>query len=132
MDSIVLDAAAILAMLQDEQGGDGVLAAIEEAIVPVAISSVNFCEVVTKLVRDGLSIDEARFAVESLREYVVAFDESQALFAAALYPATSGIGLSLGDRACLALAAERMATAWTTDRAWKKLKLGIPIKLIRH
>ena len=132
MDSIVLDAAAILAMLQDEPGGDDVLAAIDEAVVPIGISSVNYCEVVTKLVRDGLSVDDARLAVETLHEYVVAFDEAQALLAASLYPLTSGSGLSFGDRACLALAAQMKATAWTTDRAWKELKIGILIKLIRN
>ena len=118
-------------MLQGEPGGDEVLAAFDEGLFSISISSVNFCEVITKLVRDGLTLEKALSVVQDLREYVVAFDEDQAIRAAALYPRTSAKGLSLGDRACLALAIERQATAWTTDRAWKGLKLGVSIKLIR-
>jgi PIN domain nuclease of toxin-antitoxin system len=62
---------------------------------------------------------------------VVDFDLQQALFAGELARLTRPFGLSLGDRACLALAASRGATAWTTDTEWKKLKVGVKIHLVR-
>lgn len=131
MDKVALDASAILAMLLGEPGGDELLAVFDKGSIGISISSVNFCEVITKLVRDGLTLDEALSVVQDLREYVVDFDENQAIRAAGLFPLTSPKGLSLGDRACLALASAEQATAWTTDRAWSSLKLGIPIKLLR-
>ncbi len=39
--------------------------------------------------------------------------------------------LSLGDRACLALAHTRKAAAWTTDKAWARAKVGVPIEVLR-
>jgi PIN domain nuclease of toxin-antitoxin system len=44
---------------------------------------------------------------------------------------TRPYGLSLGDRACLALAIRRKATVYTTDAAWKNLNLGIEVEVIR-
>ena len=131
MNSIVLDSAAILAMIQSEPGGDAVLDAIDEGVLSIAISSVNFCEVMTKLVRDGLSLEDTLLTIEPLREYVVAFDEGHAIRTAALQPLTSSFGLSLGDRACLALASDRQAVAWTSDRVWKQISVGVPVHLIR-
>jgi PIN domain nuclease of toxin-antitoxin system len=49
----------------------------------------------------------------------------------ALRPATKALGLSLGDRACLALARRERLPILTADRSWAKLDLGIPIKVMR-
>lgn len=132
MDRIVLDASAVLAVLQQEAGHNRVLAAIDSFGDGIAISSVNFCEVATKLVREGATRAEVDFSLEPFLCFVVGFDPPQALRAEELYRETKTLGLSLGDRACLALAATTGATVWTTDRAWKKLKIGLEIELIRH
>jgi PIN domain nuclease of toxin-antitoxin system len=62
---------------------------------------------------------------------IVAFSEGQALEAGSLVAQTREFGLSLGDRACLALAIDRKATVYTTDRAWAELGLGIRVEVIR-
>jgi PIN domain nuclease of toxin-antitoxin system len=54
-----------------------------------------------------------------------------ALIVAKLRPLTKALGLSLGDRTCLALAIERDCPAMTADRNWAKLNIGVPIQLIR-
>lgn len=132
MDRIVLDASAMLAALQQEPGGERVFAALSRMDGRVTISAVNFCEVTTKLVREGASRTEVHWAVEPFRRYVVEFDVAQAERAGEMYRETKALGLSLGDRVCLALAAATRATVWTTDRAWKKLKVGVTVELVRH
>jgi PIN domain nuclease of toxin-antitoxin system len=128
----VLDASAVLAVLQQEPGDDRVLAAMENPSDHIAISSVNLCEVTTKLVREGATRAEVNSSISPFRRYVVDFDYLQAQGAGELYRETKSLGLSLGDRACLALASSTRATVWTTDRAWKKLKIGVRVELIRR
>ncbi len=123
----VLDASALLAMLQGEPGGDRVAEAIPDAV----ISAVNITEVVAKLCDKGLAQKQARETMEILSLNVVEFDMSQAIEAGGLRPSTRDYGLSLGDRACLALAARVGATALTTDRAWAQLEIGISVDVIR-
>ena len=113
---VVLDASAVLAWLNQESGGDLVLELLAGESPLVSISAVNLCEVITKLVRDGVRAEDAERAVRELRELVVAFDGDQAMIAGELFQVTRQQGLSLGDRACLALASQRGATVWTTDR----------------
>jgi PIN domain nuclease of toxin-antitoxin system len=131
VDSVALDASAALAMLQQEAGGAAVTALIAGGAAEILISSVNLCEVVTKLIRDGLSSSDALEASSVLTQFLVPFDEEQALQAAAMYPTTRAHGLSLGDRACLALAAIRGAVAWTTDKDWRKVRTGTRVRVIR-
>lgn len=115
----VLDSSAILATIYQETGAEIVEAMLENSIV----SSVNLAEVFTKLAEKGrltLSI------VDDFRQLgleIVDFDLEQAVKAAELRPLTKHLGLSLGDRSCLALAILRNATAVTADRDWKKLSL---------
>ena len=95
------------------------------------MSTVNLSEVLGRLARDGQdpSVIAARL-LDSPIEWVP-FSVSHGARAAALVPVTQAAGLSLGDRACLALAAERGVTAVTADRAWRDLDLGIAVELIR-
>jgi PIN domain nuclease of toxin-antitoxin system len=125
--SSVIDASALLAMLQDEPGGDRVVAALPDAF----ISAVNISEVVAKLCDKGFQPDQARETLEMLSLNVVDFDMSQAVAAGGLRPSTRSLGLSLGDRACLALAASSGVTALTTDRAWARLEVGVLVDVIR-
>jgi PIN domain nuclease of toxin-antitoxin system len=122
----VLDASAVLALLQDEPGSDRVLESLPGAL----ICSVNLSEVVAKLTELGMPETDIRLAL-SLGLEVVAFDEALAYSAGALRPVTRSAGLSLGDRACLAIALARSLPALTTDRAWRDLDIDATVEVIR-
>jgi PIN domain nuclease of toxin-antitoxin system len=126
-NEVVLDASAVLAVLKREPGAERVRAVLDRAI----ISAVNAAEVQGKLVDLGLSRPAAEARLRFLGCRILAFSEDQAIEAGSLIAQTRELGLSLGDRACLALAIDRKATVYTTDRVWKKLDLGIQIEAIR-
>ena len=127
MISAILDTSALLAFVKGEQGAEFVASLIGEA----AISAVNFAEAVSKLVEKGATIDLARAALSVATIDVIDFDRGLAEQTGALIAKTRSSGLSLGDRACLALAAREQVPAVTADRVWAKLGLGIEIRLIR-
>jgi PIN domain nuclease of toxin-antitoxin system len=124
---VVLDASALLALLNMEPG----CRVVEETVPGAAISAVNLAEVVSKLSERGMSEALVRTAVGGLGLDVRGFDEETAYAAGALRPATRALGLSLGDRACLALGLSLSAPVLTTDRSWKNLKVGAKIRVIR-
>ncbi len=135
MSSYVLDASALLALLNNEPGSARVMAVLPDAV----ILSVNFSEVVAKLARDGRSAAEIRFYLDALGLTVVDFDRALAYETGFLLPLTKAGGLSLGDRACLALAASLGVPALTCDdlrsvvdhRVWATLNLGVQVELLR-
>lgn len=128
MSRIVLDASAVLALLNQEVGAQRLT---PELLREAAISTVNLAEVHTKLVREGGDPDEAwELALAPVCE-VEPFSGEQAKMAGCLVKETRSSGLSLGDRACLALAILLKAPVYTTDKDWKNLKLGIRIHVIR-
>ena len=121
-----LDSSAVLAALQNETGKEKV-----ETVLDVsAISRINLVEVLTKLVEKGMSIDEAKETFDDLGLKVIEFDEKQSVKAAELRPLTKHLGLSLGDRYCLALAILENLPAVTADKNWANLNL-CRIELIR-
>jgi PIN domain nuclease of toxin-antitoxin system len=126
---VVLDASALLAALLKEPGASRVGVALDAAI----ISAVNVAEVVAGIVRNGASEREARAVIRALAMTVVPADEELAIDAGLIRPITDRVGLSLGDRFCLALARRVGSPALTTDRSWTKISeaLGIEIELIR-
>lgn len=117
MSSFILDSSAILAVLQQEIGGEKAVTYFPKA----SVSAVNVAEVLTKLVEKGDDIDKAIKAFEFLQLEVIDLDESQARKIAELRPLTKHLGLSLGDRSCLALAIIEDATAVTADRDWRSI-----------
>jgi PIN domain nuclease of toxin-antitoxin system len=117
----------LLAVLLGERGWDQVTPILEGAL----LSTVNLVEVHTRMVSFGASGSHAWSRVLSFQCEICPLTESQARIAAELFTQTRPFGLSLGDRACLALAIERKATVYTTDRVWKNLNLGIAIEVIR-
>ena len=126
-DAVVLDSSAVLAVIFNEPGGEAVVDQLKGGL----LSTVNLTEIHTKLLLDGRAADHAWNRVLSMGFEVCFFDEEQARVAAELIGKTRPIGLSLGDRACLALAIERKAAVYTTDKAWKQLDLGIEVAVIR-
>lgn len=128
MNNLVFDSSAILAIYYDEPGKRKAQELLEEAD-PI-ISSVNLCEIYTKLLEDGLDAGKISESFDALEIRVVDFDARGALKAAELRARTKRLGLSLGDRACIALAMENSTAAVTADRNWQKVS-GCEIKLIR-
>jgi PIN domain nuclease of toxin-antitoxin system len=123
----VLDASAALAVLNEEPGADYVRARLEDSV----IGAVNVVEVGSRLADVGIASDDARRAFALLHLPVIEFGVDLVEIAVALRPATRQLGLSLADRACLALAIRQGAVALTSDRAWTKLDVGCEIELIR-
>jgi PIN domain nuclease of toxin-antitoxin system len=121
----VLDASALLAYLHDEPGGDTVV------LAGAIISSVNWSEVVQKAIAVGANTQGMRRDLESLGLIIVDFSAHEAELAAALWQATKALGLSLGDRACLALGMSKSLRVLTADQSWRRVSLPIAVKLIR-
>ena len=127
MTRAVLDASAILALLHDEPGA----AEVERWIADGVVSAVNFAEVVGKLLEAGMPEEPALTAIEGLALDVIAFDAAMAVRAGALRPLTRSLGLSLGDRACLATAQQLKLPVITADRTWRKLDVGAKVHIVR-
>lgn len=127
MSKAALDASALLALLNNEPGAE----AVEQALPGAAISAVNLAEVSARLSALGMPLAEIRRVVGLLGVEVAPFDEDTALESGALYPLTHTLGLSLGDRACLAFASRSGRTAVTADRAWAGVQAGVTIQVIR-
>ena len=127
---IILDASAVLALLQDETGADEVEVAIEQGAV---ISAVNLSEVLTKVVDAGTSADDAADLIVSLFVEIVPFGLGSARDSARIRTDAPDTGLSFGDRACLSLARVEGAAAITADQAWLESAgtLGIDVRSIR-
>jgi PIN domain nuclease of toxin-antitoxin system len=126
-NKIVLDASALLCLLNDEPGADRVAAVLTRSL----IGATNMAEVVSKLRERGLSLDEVREALGGLHLDVRPLSSLQAMVIGDLRPATRPFGLSLGDRACLALAIELNAEIYTTDAALTKADVAITATNIR-
>lgn len=128
MNRVVVDASAILAVINREPGQDKLTVAL---LAHAVASTVNLAEVHAKLVSRGWPPDEAWEDATSAIGEAVAFNEQQAKISGNLVTQTRHLGLSLGDRACLALGLALKAPVFTAERTWKKLKLDIPIHVIR-
>ena len=122
MNRIVSDASAILAVINGEPGAEKIT---PDLLARAAGSAVNLAEVQTKLVSRGWTSGQAwEDATSPVRE-VVSFDEEQARIAGDLVAQTRHLGLSLGDRACLALGIALKVPVYTAEKAWKKVKVGV-------
>ena len=127
MTKIVFDASAILALLKMESGHEIVAKNLEQAVV----SSINFYEVVSFLSKKTQKQEEMIKFLTDTFDCVEDFNIEQAIIAGSFISVAKDYGLSLGDRACLALAKYKNIPVLTADKAWSKLNLGIKIKLIR-
>ena len=128
---IVLDASALLALFNEELGADEVMKAFSK---PCLLSAVNHTEVLTKLLDKGLSPADAATVMTSVELQIVAFDAAQSSDAAWQRGVTQAVGLSSGDRACLALARAKNAVVLTADKPWLQVAkaVGVEIQCIRQ
>jgi len=123
----VLDASAVLAVIQEEPGAERIEAHLDTG----CISAVNLAEIVGKLQDRGLGDNEIDELIALLDLDTRIMDREGAVFMGKLRQSTKVAGLSLGDRACLSLAHSLGATAITMDRAWKDLEIGVAIEVAR-
>jgi PIN domain nuclease of toxin-antitoxin system len=126
---VVLDASAVIAAVLREPGHEKVDAVLAEAF----ISTVNWVEVAAKYAREGYADADIPNIISPLECRRVDFDEDLALAAGLMQRVTKPAGLSLGDRACLALAKRLGAKVLTTDRAWLRVAaaIGVEVEVIR-
>jgi ribonuclease VapC len=124
----VLDSSALLAVSKGERGAELVIELINSK--DCVISSVNMAEVATRLLDLGLPTHELHRAVTQFGVDVIDFNQEQALACAALRPVTKSAGLSLGDRACLALAQLMQGCTVTADHAWEDLSEAVGVKVL--
>ncbi len=124
-----LDSSAVIAVIRGEQGADQVTRHLKGGL----LSTANYAEVVGVLLRHGGTPEDTRAVLAELPIRLVPLDEELAFRAGALEPATRRAGLSLGDRACLAVAQRFGVPALTGDRMWLEVtrELGIEVELIR-
>jgi ribonuclease VapC len=125
--SVVLDTSALLAALWGEPGSDRV----DRVVGTARVSAVNLSELVAKLVDRGASEADIDSVLDDLGVTVVPMDERQARIAGLMRRTTRSAGLSLGDRACLALALMDGLPVLTTDRVWASLDIGVKVEVIR-
>lgn len=126
----ILDASALIAFLHDEPGADAVVDALS---AKVAISVVNWAEALSKVAADG---DDPQQVADRLQSgdaplQLEPLAEADCVTIARLRPLTKARGLSLADRACLALAQRLDLPVFTADREWANLELDIRVQLIR-
>jgi PIN domain nuclease of toxin-antitoxin system len=127
MTGVVLDSSAVLAVINAEPGAARVIELLDGAL----LSAVNHAEVMTKLAERGMDRDLARSTVLKIGVEVVEYGIDLADRTGELRPQTRHLGLSLADRACLALAEREGVPAVTGDQKWSNLGLAIEVLLIR-
>jgi PIN domain nuclease of toxin-antitoxin system len=123
---VVFDASAVLAIMHDDRGADIAASYLSGSM----LSAVNYAEVIGKLVKHGMPVDSAALGITRLIREVVPFTQEQGKVAGELLKETQSLGLSLGDRACLALGQLMEYPVLTAEQSWSKVK-GVKVQLIR-
>lgn len=126
MSAAVIDASALLALLNDEPGA----AMVAEVLAEARMSAANFAEIVSHFIHAGMPRAEVEAMLRPLPIEVVAADRQLALMAGHLRAATAAAGLSLGDRFCLALARRDGLPALTADRQWRTIADAADVKVV--
>jgi ribonuclease VapC len=127
VSSVVLDASAVLALIHREKGHE----IVRHHLAGAMISSVNYSEVLKKTIERGGSVNATTYHLENFALNIVSFDAHLAVKTAELWPAGKKLGLSLADRACIALAMEQKAKLLTTDKDWSKTDIDVAWMFIR-
>ena len=126
-EKAILDASALLALIQKERGSEVIKPLLKYSVM----STVNVAETLTFLQKVDITPTEGVDSISLLINEIVDFDVDQAREVAELYPKVKHKGLSLGDRACLALGIKYKAPIYTADKAWKDINSELDIRLIR-
>jgi len=127
-NKVVLDASALLALIQNEKGADVVKPLLKRAVM----STINVTEVLAALQRVEIQPKDAIVSISDVIQELIPFDVEQAQCVAELQPYVRHKGLSLGDRACIALGLKLQAPIYTADKIWGELQLdNITINIIR-
>lgn len=129
MSKVVLDTSALLAYLFEEEGADKVAPILEEG--RGVIGSANYAELVTKLVDKNMPMEEILAVINSLELEFIPQDEQQARLTGELRAVSKSVGLSLGDRACLAVGLAMDLPVMTADRVWVEIPIKLEINVIR-
>ena len=127
MSAVVFDSSVLIAILRQEPGSE----VGEQSLNDALISTVNLAEVATYLARNSVPPETIDRALTAFPIEVVPFDREQGIIAGCLYPACKSLGLSLGDRACLALAKSKNLPVLTADQAWLELEIDVSVNSIR-
>lgn len=127
LSAAVLDASAVLALYFDEPGAEQVRATLPGAL----LSAVNYTEAIGKGLDVGEDLNAVLRKLAAMGLVILPHDPDLARRAGALRPVTRHLGISLGDRACLALAQRERLPVLTADRSWASLGLAVDIRLIR-
>lgn len=129
MNKVVLDASAVLAWLFQEAGADQVFPVLEAG--SGVMSSVNYAELVGKLIDQSMPVEIIRETLFDLELEVVHYDAEQAFETGVLRTTSKAFGLSLGDRACLALATIKKLPVMTADSVWLNVSVPTEVRSIR-
>lgn len=127
MTRYVYDSSALLAIILGEPGADVASANIANAMV----SSANLAETFSRAEDKGIPMDKTERFLMGKEVQFVDFDSDLARVVGTMRTKTRSRGLSLGDRACIALALRERATIVTADRVWAELDLPCKVELIR-
>jgi PIN domain nuclease of toxin-antitoxin system len=127
MNKVVLDASALLALLHQESGSELVATQIEQSV----ICAVNYAEVVSKLSEKGMSLTAIQGLFTLLPLNIIDFNTHMAFLSGELRISTRSLGLSLGDRACLATGKILGLPVMTADKNWLKVSIDVEIWCIR-
>jgi PIN domain nuclease of toxin-antitoxin system len=127
MSEYVLDSSALLAVMHEESGAD----VVEKILDRCVVSAVNLSETIGKLAIAGAPPHDALDVVSDMVQSIIPFNTDIALIAGRLTPHARSLGLSFGDRACLATAEYLNMEAVTADKVWNKLKGAVKVKVIR-
>lgn len=126
MNTVVLDASALLAVLLGEPGS----AQVQDVISGALVSSVNYAEVVSWFIHAGMPPEQLDAMLRPLPIQVVDADLALGTVAGHLRAAPSKAGLSLGDRFCLALAQREGLPALTADRQWAQVADAVNVEVV--
>jgi ribonuclease VapC len=127
LSKYVLDASALIALVNEEPGADKVGPLMPHSV----ISAVNYCETIQRLTRSGIPQEEVKLVLTQLVAPPIPFDETLAYVAASIHGRSRAHGLSFGDCACLALARSLELPAVTAEKEWEKVDVGVKIVRIR-